>query len=114
MKKLLKKYMTLKFRIPAIIMLSLLILGASIIGISFKRYEDLNVEKHIKMAEGITNLMADRFDVDKVFVNKIGEALILTPVGELAAAFDRGAAMLTDDFLANGVPASAPSERDEL
>ncbi len=66
MKKLLKKYMTLKFRIPAIIMLSLLILGASIIGISFKRYEDLNVEKHIKMAEGITNLMADRFDVDKV------------------------------------------------
>lgn len=57
---------------------------------------------------------AYRFDVDKVFVNKIGEALILTPVGELAAAFDRGAAMLTDDFLANGVPASAPSERDEL
>ena len=59
MKKLLGKYKTLKVRITTIIILSLLVLGSSIIGISFKRYEDLNVEKHIKMAEGITNLMAD-------------------------------------------------------
>jgi diguanylate cyclase (GGDEF)-like protein len=66
MKKLLKKYMTLKYRIPAIIIMSLLVLGCSIIGISFKRYEDLNVEKHVKMAEGITRLMADAFDADKM------------------------------------------------
>ena len=55
-----------------------------------------------------------RFDVDEVFVSKIGNALILTPVSELAAAFDRGAAMLTDDFLADGVPKSVPVEREEL
>ena len=57
---------------------------------------------------------AYRFDVDEVFVSKIGNALILTPVSELAAAFDRGAAMLTDDFLAEGVPKSVPVEREEL
>ena len=60
---------------------------------------------------------AYRFDVDEVYVNKIGEALILTPVSELAAAFDRGAAMLTDDFLADGVPKSVPERlalQDEL
>ena len=55
-----------------------------------------------------------RFEVDEVFVSKIGNALLLTPVSELAAAFDRGAAMLTDDFLAEGVPASVPVEREEL
>ena len=65
MKNFLKKYMTLKFRIPAIIMLSIMVIGTSIIGISFKRYEALNVEKHVKTAEGITNLMVDGFDADK-------------------------------------------------
>lgn len=66
MNRVVKKYMTLKVRIPVIIVLSLLILGTSIIAVSFKRYEELNVEKHIKMAEGITTLMADRFDVEKI------------------------------------------------
>ena len=41
-----------------------------------------------------------RFDVGEVFINKIGEALILTPVSSLASAFDEGAALLTEDFLA--------------
>ncbi len=66
MKNLLKKYMSLKIRIPVIIIVSLLVLGASIICVSFKRYEELNKEKHLKMADGITTLMADSFDVDKV------------------------------------------------
>ena len=55
-----------------------------------------------------------RFDVDEVVINKIGDALMLTPKGSLAAAFDAGAAMLTDDFLADGVPQALPSRRDEL
>ncbi len=55
-----------------------------------------------------------RFDVEEVYINKIGDALILTPVDSLAAAFDRGAAMLTDDCLADSVPEALPSERESL
>ena len=55
-----------------------------------------------------------RFQTDEVFINKIGDALVLTPVLALASAFDKGAAMLTADFLADGVPGSIPSEREEL
>ncbi len=55
-----------------------------------------------------------RFNVDEVFINKIGDAVILTPIRSLAEAFDRGAAMLSDDFLADGVPESLPSAREEL
>ena len=55
-----------------------------------------------------------RFNVDEVFINKIGQAVILTPVNSLAEAFDKGAAMLTEDFLADSIPESIPSKREEL
>ena len=55
-----------------------------------------------------------RFQTDEVFINKIGDALVLTPARALASAFDKGAAMLSEDFLAGGVPDSIPSEREEL
>ena len=55
-----------------------------------------------------------RFDVDEVFINKIGDAVVLTPTRSLARAFDEGAAMLTDDFLNDGVPESMPSKRESL
>jgi antitoxin VapB len=55
-----------------------------------------------------------RFNVDEVFINKIGQAVILTPVSSLAEAFDKGAAMLTEDFLADGIPESISSKREEL
>ena len=55
-----------------------------------------------------------RFDTDEVFINKIGDAVILTPVRSLADAFEEGIALLTDDFLKDGVPDSIPSEREEL
>lgn len=58
--------MTLRVRIPAILILSLLLLATCIIGISFGKYEELNINKHVKMAEGITTLMAGRFDVNQV------------------------------------------------
>ena len=54
------------------------------------------------------------FDFDEVFINRIGETLVLTPMEALAKAFDRGAAMLTDDFLADGVSESAESNRESL
>ena len=55
-----------------------------------------------------------RFTVDEVFINKIGDTVILTPVNKLAEAFDRGAQMLTDDFLADGIPVNDSPERIEL
>ena len=39
---------------------------------------------------------------------------MLTPKKSLADAFDRGVQMLSDDFLADGVPESIPSERIDL
>ena len=66
MKRLYARCLTLKMRIPVIFVLSLLFLAACIIGISFRRYEALNVEKHVKMAEGITQLMVDRFEADRM------------------------------------------------
>ena len=55
-----------------------------------------------------------RFDVDEVYINKVGDVLMLTPKTSLAAAFDAGAASLTDDFLADGIPGTVLSRRDEL
>ena len=55
-----------------------------------------------------------RFDVDEVFINRIGETVVLTPVKSLAAAFEEGARMLTDDYLADGIPDSVPSKRIDL
>jgi antitoxin VapB len=55
-----------------------------------------------------------RFDVDEVFINKIGNVLVLAPREDLAAEFEKGAAMLTEDFLAEGVPESIPSFREAL
>ena len=54
------------------------------------------------------------FDVDEVFIKKIGDTMILTPAKVLASDFDKGAKMLTEDFLADGMPDSLPSGRVEL
>ena len=45
-----------------------------------------------------------RFDVDEVYVNKVGETLMLTPVSALGSVFDAGVSMLTEDFLAEEMP----------
>lgn len=55
-----------------------------------------------------------RFNVDEVYVNRIGEAVLLIPRADLAKAFDRGAAMLTEDFLAGGLPEELPASREEM
>ena len=55
-----------------------------------------------------------RFDVEEVFVNKIGDTVMLTPITKLGETFDIGAALLTDDFLAEGLPEDIPTEREEL
>lgn len=55
-----------------------------------------------------------RFNVDEVYVNKVGDTLMLAPIASLASAFESGAAMLTDDFLSDGLPEDMPSLREEL
>lgn len=55
-----------------------------------------------------------RFDTDEVFINKIGDVVILTPVESLADAFEKGTSLLTDDFLADEIPESVDSAREEL
>ena len=55
-----------------------------------------------------------RFDVDEVFINRIGETVVLTPVYSLADSFDLGVSMVSEDFLPYGKPESRPSEREEL
>lgn len=47
-----------------------------------------------------------RFDVDEVFINKIGNIVMLIPKDSLVETFEAGAAMLDDDFLADGIPVS--------
>ena len=66
MKKLVRAMMTLRVRIPIIFVVSLLILGTCIIGVSFRRYENINLDKHVLMAEGVTRLMAERLEVDRI------------------------------------------------
>ena len=55
-----------------------------------------------------------RFDVDELYINKIGDMVILMPVNLLPDAFDMGIKMFTEDFLSDGIPESIPSSRPEL
>lgn len=55
-----------------------------------------------------------RFDVDEVYINKIGDAIVLTPMESLAHEFDIGAAMLSEDFLSDGMPEEIKTKREIL
>ena len=55
-----------------------------------------------------------RFDSEEVFINRVGDAVILTPVGKARDVFREGLSGFTDDFLAEGRPAQLPTEREEL
>ncbi len=55
-----------------------------------------------------------RFSAEEVFINKIGDTVMLTPIESLAEAFDRGAAMLTDDFMSEMMPSEIASKRETL
>lgn len=55
-----------------------------------------------------------RFAENEVYINRIGDTVILTPKGSLAKAFELGASLLTSDFLENGMPEGNESFREEL
>ena len=43
-----------------------------------------------------------RFDTDEVFISRIGNTVLLTPIEDLPVTFEHGAALLTEDFLSEG------------
>ena len=55
-----------------------------------------------------------RFDVDELYINKIGDMVVLTPMSALSESFDKGLRMFSEDYLADGIPESIPSERLEF
>lgn len=55
-----------------------------------------------------------RFEEDELFVNKIGDVLILTPVSAMAKTLEIGTSLIPDDFMEDGRPEEIPSVREEL
>ncbi|MBQ6344160.1 MAG: AbrB/MazE/SpoVT family DNA-binding domain-containing protein [Anaerolineaceae bacterium] len=56
-----------------------------------------------------------RFDENEELVlNRVGDSIIITPKRALASAFFSGAAMLDDDFLAEGRPNEDSTARETL
>ena len=51
---------------------------------------------------------------DKVYINKIGEVITLSPISALKKHFESGCSLLTDDFLADGLPESIACVREEM
>lgn len=55
-----------------------------------------------------------RFDSEEVFINRVGDAIILTPVSKAKSVFREGLAGFSADFLAEGRPAQVPTQREGL
>ena len=53
-----------------------------------------------------------QFDVDEVYVTRIGNVLLLVPDKDLAAEFENGTASLSEEFLAEKLTDSVPSQRE--
>lgn len=51
---------------------------------------------------------------EELVLNRVGDSLIITPKKALASSFFAGAAMLDDDFLADGRPDENPTIRKKL
>ena len=57
---------------------------------------------------------AYRFSESELYVNRIGNTLMLTPVSALADSLRQGAAMIPDDFMEDGMPDEIPAVREKL
>ncbi len=55
-----------------------------------------------------------RFDDSEVFVNRIGNIVMLIPKDDPWACFETGMMMFSDDVFADGRPEYAGSERESL
>ena len=55
-----------------------------------------------------------RFEDEELFVNKIGNTLMLTPVSALPGTLQLGASLIPEDFMADGIPAEIGVSREDL
>lgn len=55
-----------------------------------------------------------RFDGEEVFINRVGDAIILTPIGKARDVYRKGVSGFSADFLADGRPEQFPTEREGL
>lgn len=55
-----------------------------------------------------------RFEEDELYINKIGNTLILTPKSALKHTLREGAALVSEDFMENGRPDEITTVREEL
>lgn len=55
-----------------------------------------------------------RFNEEELYINKIGDALIITPLSRMKETFETGLSLFTDDFLSEGRPDELPNERITL
>ena len=55
-----------------------------------------------------------RFDESEVFINRVGDALVLTPVSKIQAVYQNGLDSFSPDFMADGRPEQIPTNREGL
>ena len=55
-----------------------------------------------------------RFDSDEVFINRVGDAVILTPISRAQDVYRNGISSFSADFLAEGRPEQIPTTREDL
>ncbi len=61
-----KKYRSISKRLPIMVSITFIILVAIVLVITYNREEKRMVEEYRKMADGVTNLMIERFDPNKI------------------------------------------------
>ena len=53
-------------------------------------------------------------DDEEVYINRIGDSIIITPTKALASTFFSGASLLDNDFMSDGRPGETPTVREAL
>ena len=55
-----------------------------------------------------------RFDESEIFINRVGDALVLTPVSKIQSVYQNGLDSFSADFMVDGRPEQIPTNREEL
>ena len=55
-----------------------------------------------------------RFDAEEVFINRVGDAIILMPIRKAKDVYRKGVNSFSGDFLADGRPEQIPTTREGL
>ena len=55
-----------------------------------------------------------RFEEDELYVNKIGDTLMLTPRSALEGTLRRGISLISNDFMEDGRPEEIPAVREGM